>query len=123
MLAAELRELGAAVSLTLNRAVAFEGPKSLLYSSVNYRSRLALSVLVPVAAFSIKSQKDLLVDNGAVSVDWNQYLDTGSTLCCDGRCQLPAIFTDSRSCCPGGEGCHCRLLPQSWLLARPLCRT
>ncbi len=76
VLAAELREMGAAGVTTLNRAVAFEGPKSLLYT-VNFRSRLALSVLVPVAGFSIKNQKDLY--NGAVSVDWDHYLDTGMT--------------------------------------------
>lgn len=76
VLAAELREMGADGVTTLNRAVAFEGPKSLIYA-VNYRSRLALSVLVPVANISIKSQKDLY--NGAVSLDWDHYLDTGMT--------------------------------------------
>jgi putative N6-adenine-specific DNA methylase len=76
VLAAELMEMGAGGVTALNRAVAFEGPKSLLYA-VNYRSRLALSVLVPVAVFNIKSQKDLY--NGAVSVDWDHYLDTGKT--------------------------------------------
>ncbi|MCA1740966.1 MAG: RNA methyltransferase, partial [Bacteroidales bacterium] len=73
VLAAELREMGADGVTALNRAVAFEGSKSLLYAA-NYRSRLALSVLVPVATFSIKSQKDLY--NGAVSVDWDHYLNT-----------------------------------------------
>lgn len=76
VLAAELREMGAASVTTLNRAVEFEGSKSLLYS-VNYRSRLALSVLVPVAGFSIRSQKDLY--NGAVSLDWDHYLKEGMT--------------------------------------------
>jgi putative N6-adenine-specific DNA methylase len=76
VLAAELRELGAGGVTILNRAVAFEGPKSLLYS-VNHRSRLALSVLVPVASFNISSQKDLY--NGAVSVDWDHYLDPDKT--------------------------------------------
>jgi len=76
VLAAELRELGAGGVTVLNRAVAFEGPRSLLYT-VNYRSRLALSILVPVAGFSITGQKDLY--NGAVSADWDHYLDTGMT--------------------------------------------
>jgi len=76
VLAAELREMGAGGVTILNRAVAFEGPKSLLYA-VNHRSRLALSVLMPVAVFSIKNQKDLY--NGAVSADWDHYLDTGMT--------------------------------------------
>lgn len=76
VLAAELRDMGASGVTVLNRAVAFEGPKSLLYG-VNYRSRLALSVLLPVAGFNISSQKDLY--NGAVAVDWDHYLDTGKT--------------------------------------------
>ena len=76
VLAAELRDLGASNVTPLNRAVSFEGSKSLLYAA-NYRSRLALSVLVPVAGFSIKNQKDLY--NGAVSVDWDHYLGTGNT--------------------------------------------
>ncbi|MRR20485.1 class I SAM-dependent RNA methyltransferase [bacterium] len=76
VLAAELAAMGATGVTKLNRAVAFEGPKSLLYG-VNYNSRLALSVLVPVAGFSIAGQKDLY--NGAVSVEWDHYLDTGKT--------------------------------------------
>ena len=76
VLAEELKELGAAGVNVLNRAVAFEGSKLLLYS-VNYRSRLALSVLVPVTSFGISGQKDLY--NGAVAVDWDRYLDPSKT--------------------------------------------
>lgn len=76
VLAEELKELGANGVNVLNRAVAFEGSKLLLYS-VNYRSRLALSVLVPVTSFSISSQKDLY--NGAVVVEWDRYLDPSKT--------------------------------------------
>ena len=76
VLAEELRELGAAGVNVLNRAVAFEGSKLLLYT-VNYRSRLALSVLVPVTSFSISGQKDLY--NGAVAVEWDRYLDPSMT--------------------------------------------
>jgi len=76
VLAVELKELGAASVTVLNRAVAFEGSKSLLYTA-NYRSRLALSVLLPIASFSISGQKDLY--NGAVAVEWDQFLDPGKT--------------------------------------------
>lgn len=58
VLASELTAMGATGVTVLNRAVSFEGSKSLLYG-VNYNSRLALSVLVPVAGFSITGQKDL----------------------------------------------------------------
>ena len=72
VLAEELRGLGATGVTALNRAVAVEGSKLMLYT-VNYRSRLALSVLMPVASFGVAGQKDLY--NGAVAVDWDHYLD------------------------------------------------
>lgn len=76
VLASELAGLGAGNITVLNRAVAFEGSKSLLYR-VNYNSRLAMSVLVPVASFAIAGQKDLY--NGASDVDWDRYLDPRMT--------------------------------------------
>jgi putative N6-adenine-specific DNA methylase len=72
VLAEELREMGATGVTALNRAVSFEGSRLTLYT-VNYRSRLALSVLMPVASFGIAGQKDLY--NGAVAVDWDHYID------------------------------------------------
>src|SRR5665647_1666127 len=76
VLASELTALGAENVQVLNRAVVAEGSKSMLYK-VNYNSRVALSVLLPVAEFSISNQKDLY--NSVVSFDWDQYLDTDKT--------------------------------------------
>lgn len=76
VLAEELKGLGASGITILNRAVAFEGSKLLLYS-INYCSRLALSVLMPVSSFSISGQKDLY--NGAVAIEWDRYLDPEKT--------------------------------------------
>ena len=76
VLASELTALGAENVQILNRAVAAEGSKSMLYK-INYNSRVALSVLLPVAEFSISNQKDLY--NSVVSFDWDQYLDTDKT--------------------------------------------
>jgi putative N6-adenine-specific DNA methylase len=76
VLASELTAMGAEKISILNRAVAVEGPKSLLYK-INYNSRVALSVLQPVAEFSISNQKDLY--NGVVSFDWDHYLDIDKT--------------------------------------------
>ncbi|MCU0459277.1 MAG: THUMP domain-containing protein [Bacteroidales bacterium] len=76
VLAEELGMLGAGGVRVLNRAVAFEGSKQLLYA-INYRSRLALSVLVPVSTFGIAGQKDLY--NGAVAIEWDRYLEPGKT--------------------------------------------
>ena len=77
VLAEELKGLGASGIAVLNRAVAFEGSKLLLYT-VNYCSRLALSVLMPVSSFAISGQKDLY--NGAVAIEWDRYLDPGKTI-------------------------------------------
>jgi len=77
VLAEELKGLGASGIAVLNRAVAFEGSKLLLYT-VNYCSRLALSVLMPVSSFGISGQKDLY--NGAVAIEWDRYLDPGKTI-------------------------------------------
>jgi putative N6-adenine-specific DNA methylase len=76
ILASELTAMGAENVSVLNRAVAYQGSRSLLYK-VNYNSRLALSVLQPVAEFGITGQRDLY--NGAVSVEWDRYLDTSMT--------------------------------------------
>jgi len=76
VLASELVGMGAGNVTMLNRAVAFEGSKSLIYR-VNYTSRLALSVLVPVASFAIAGQKDLY--NRASEVEWDRYLDPSMT--------------------------------------------
>ena len=76
VLASELTAMGAGNVTKLNRAVAFEGSKSLLYRA-NYNSRLALSVLVPIASFDIAGQKDLY--NMASEVEWDHYLDPSGT--------------------------------------------
>lgn len=76
ILASELRSLGARDVSVLNRAVIFEGDKRLLYK-VNYCSRTALSFLMPVSEFRIKSKEDLY--NGALKADWSRFLDEGKT--------------------------------------------
>lgn len=76
VLASELRSLGARDVSVLNRAVLFEGDKRLLYK-VNYCSRTALSFLMPVSEFRIKSKEDLY--NGALKTDWSRFLDEGKT--------------------------------------------
>jgi putative N6-adenine-specific DNA methylase len=76
VLASELRSLGARDVSVLNRAVLFEGDKRLLYK-VNYCSRTALSFLMPVSEFRIKTKEDLY--NGAMKADWSRFLDEGKT--------------------------------------------
>jgi len=76
VLATELRSLGASDVTVLNRAVLFSGDKKLLYKA-NYCSRAALSFLMPVAEFRIKTKEDLY--SGAMKVEWNRFLDEGKT--------------------------------------------
>lgn len=76
VLAEELLMLGAANIQVLNRAVLFTGEKDLLYA-VNYCSRTALSVLMPIADFRIRSKDDLY--NGGLKVEWDRFMDCDNT--------------------------------------------
>lgn len=76
VLAEELIGLGAADVQAVNRAVLFKGDKNLLYR-VNYCARTALSVLMPVADFRIRSKDDLY--NGGSKVEWDRFMDADDT--------------------------------------------
>jgi putative N6-adenine-specific DNA methylase len=76
VLAEELISLGAADVQAVNRAVLFKGDKNLLYK-VNYCARTALSVLMPVADFRIRSKDDLY--NGGLKVEWDRFMDADNT--------------------------------------------
>ncbi len=76
VLAEELRSLGARDVYPVNRAVAFNGDKELLYR-VNYCARTALSVLMPVADFRIRTKDDLY--KGGFDVEWERLMDPDDT--------------------------------------------
>jgi len=76
VLSEELISLGAGKVQVANRAVIFEGDKSLLYR-VNYCVRTALSILMPVADFRIRS-KDDLYKNGS-KIEWDRFMDPDDT--------------------------------------------
>jgi putative N6-adenine-specific DNA methylase len=76
VLARELGELGASDIMPVNRAVLFSGNKELLYK-VNYCSRVALSVLVPLSGFRIRSKDDLY--KKASEIDWSAIMDHDSS--------------------------------------------
>ncbi|MCX6255551.1 MAG: THUMP domain-containing protein [Bacteroidia bacterium] len=76
VLGEELISLGAADVHEVNRAVLFKGDKNLLYR-VNYCARTALSVLMPVTDFRIRSKDDLY--NGGSKVEWDEFLDADDT--------------------------------------------
>jgi putative N6-adenine-specific DNA methylase len=72
----ELKGLGASETEQANRAVIFEGDKNLLYK-LNYCSRTALSFLVQVADFRIRSKEDLL--RGGAGIDWDSIMNPDDT--------------------------------------------
>jgi Predicted N6-adenine-specific DNA methylase len=76
VLARELEELGASDIKPVNRAVLFSGSKELLYK-VNYCSRIALSVLVPLSGFRIRSKEDLY--KKASEMEWSGIMDHDSS--------------------------------------------
>jgi putative N6-adenine-specific DNA methylase len=76
VLAKELASLGAKEIVPANRAVLFTGEMSLLYK-VNYMSRTALSVLMPVSEFWIKSSDDLY--KKGMQIDWENYMDADNS--------------------------------------------
>jgi putative N6-adenine-specific DNA methylase len=71
VLAEELAGLGARDIVKVNRAVTFRGDLSLLYRA-NYCCRTALSVLLVIAEFRIRSKDDLYRE--ASSVGWSSYM-------------------------------------------------
>lgn len=76
ILARELTDLGASKVQTANRAVLFDGDLYLLYKA-NYCSRTALSFLMPVAEFRIRSKDDLY--KGCLKIRWEEYINEEST--------------------------------------------
>jgi putative N6-adenine-specific DNA methylase len=76
VLSEELIGLGANDVQIGNRAVLFNGDMSLMYR-VNYCVRTALSVLMPIAEFRIKSKDDLY--KGGSKIEWDRYMDPDDT--------------------------------------------
>lgn len=73
ILSLELSSLGAENIHAVNRAVMFEGDRYMLYNA-NYCLRTALSVLVQIAVFRIRSADDLY--RRCLKIDWSRYLDS-----------------------------------------------
>jgi putative N6-adenine-specific DNA methylase len=76
ILGREIAELGGRDIEEVNRAVLFSGDLKLLYK-VNYCSRTALSVLMPISEFRIRSKEDLF--RGGSKIEWDRYLTEEDT--------------------------------------------
>ena len=80
ILAQELLDLGATETKIQNRAVAFKGDKELLYK-VNYCSRTALRVFLPLLSTTVLNETQLY--EFVKSIAWEDYLDVDGTLAVD----------------------------------------
>lgn len=80
VLAAELEQLGATDIQVLKRAVSCKGDRRLMYR-INYESRTALRVLMPVHSFKASNEQSYY--RGVREVDWSRYLDAKDTLAVD----------------------------------------
>ena len=76
VLSEELISLGALEVQTGNRAVLFKGDMNLLYRA-NYCVRTALSILMPIAEFRIRSKDDLY--NEGLKIEWERFMDPDDT--------------------------------------------
>jgi putative N6-adenine-specific DNA methylase len=76
ILSDELIDLGAKNVQPVNRAVVFEGDQYLLYKT-NYCLRTAMSVLLQITEFRIRSADDLY--KNSLRVNWIKYLDPEHT--------------------------------------------
>jgi len=81
VLAKELIELGALNVETHNRAVSFEGDKEILYKA-NLYLRTALKILIPIAKFKARDERDLYEE--VRRLNWDDYMDVDGTLAVDG---------------------------------------
>lgn len=77
----ELAELGYKTSTKLNRAVQIEGDWKDVYF-LNLHIRCAISVLVELRSFSIKTEKDLYLE--AKKIDWSDLFDVRKTFAIKG---------------------------------------
>lgn len=86
LLLEEIEALGMKGGKALNRAVELEGDWKEVYT-LNYRCRLAISVLVRIADFSIKNEDDLY--KKAIEIDWPSYFNRDKTFAVKG-----AVFSE-----------------------------
>jgi putative N6-adenine-specific DNA methylase len=84
--ARDLTSLGASNVETHNRAVSFDGNKALLYKA-NLHLRTALKILVPLAKFKARDDRDLYEE--IRRINWDHYMDVDGTLAVDGILKSP----------------------------------
>lgn len=92
ILAAELRELGAADIEILSRAVRYKGDHEMLYKS-NLLLRTAVKVLKPINTFYAANEQQLY--DKIKKINWDEYFSYNKTFAIDGSTHSE-IFTHSK---------------------------
>ncbi|MDL1913324.1 MAG: class I SAM-dependent RNA methyltransferase [Bergeyella sp.] len=92
LLAEEIKKLGGKNVTPKNRALHCEGDIGFLYK-INYASRLALKILVPIREFRSCSTEDLY--KKVKKIPWDQYINTKQTFAIDPTVHSE-IFTHSK---------------------------
>ena len=92
VLAAELKEIGAANIEILSRAVRFKGDKAMLYKC-NLLLRTAVKVLMPINTFTANNEQQLY--DKIKKIDWNDYFSYNRTFAIDGS-TYSDVFTHSK---------------------------
>lgn len=92
ILAAELRELGAADIEVLSRAVRYKGDREMLYKS-NLLLRTAVKVLKPIGTFYAANEQQLY--DKIKKINWDEYFSYNKTFAIDGSTHSE-IFTHSK---------------------------
>jgi len=88
VLAQELISLGAQEVKPIVRGVSFSGDKALMYK-VNYQSRLAIRVLMPIQSFPVKGERDFY--QSIYEIAWENYMNSSGTLAVDAVSQHPKM--------------------------------
>jgi len=92
VLADELRTIGAKNIEEQNRAVLFDGDKATMYRA-NYHCRTAISILKPIAEFTVRNEDELYKEIG--NINWNKHMAVDDTLAVSAT-TFGNIFTHSK---------------------------
>ena len=92
LLANELKAIGAKNIEEQNRAVLFDGDKAAMYRA-NYHCRTAISILKPIAEFTVRNEDELYNEIGHIS--WDKYMSVDNTLAVSAT-TFGNIFTHSK---------------------------
>lgn len=88
----ELKSLGCSDITEVKRGATFKGGLETVYK-VNYNCRSAIRVLINIASFTVRDQKELY--DGIMGIDWTQYIAPEQTIALDSTSFNNPAFTNT----------------------------